>query len=187
MLTFLAFLISNSLAPTVVKHTCGSEQRKGNWLYCTFSFWDLFLFYKQHGRCILCLVILVGGCFFLFQGGGPAKPFRENVGPEDILDGKSDLQPLEEKKPNSVSPWENSQVGKETYLNFHSSSPLQRKVPTRAPWPNQPRAWKPSSWALGMSTKPDCDQPGRHLISERRYLTTKQNFCFLHCQGLPTR
>lgn len=48
----------------------------------------LFLFYKQHGRCILCLVIL-GGCFFLFQGDGPAKPFRENMGPEDILDGKS--------------------------------------------------------------------------------------------------
>lgn len=45
-----------------------------------------------------------GGAFFCFKGNGPAKPFRENVGPEDILDGKSDLQPLEEKKPNSVSP-----------------------------------------------------------------------------------
>lgn len=48
-----------------------------------------FLFCKQHGRCILCLVIL-GGCFFLFfKGDGPAKPFRENVGPEDILDGEN--------------------------------------------------------------------------------------------------
>lgn len=27
--------------------------------------------------------------FFFFKGDGPAKPFRENVGPEDIFDGKS--------------------------------------------------------------------------------------------------
>lgn len=46
----------------------------------------------------------LGRAFFCFKGDEPAKPFRENVSPEDILHGKSDLQPLEEKKPNSVSP-----------------------------------------------------------------------------------
>lgn len=32
----------------------------------------------------------IGGLLFsFFKGDGPAKPFRENVGPEDILDGKN--------------------------------------------------------------------------------------------------
>lgn len=32
----------------------------------------------------------IGGLLFsFFKGDGPAKPFREKVGPEDILDGKS--------------------------------------------------------------------------------------------------
>lgn len=39
-----------------------------------------------------CVWLYWGGgglLFFFFKGDGPAKPFRENVGPEDIFDGKS--------------------------------------------------------------------------------------------------
>lgn len=119
----------------------------------------LFLFYKQHGRCILCLVIL-GGCFFLFQGDGPAKPFRENMGPEDILDGKSLTCSTWKRRSQTLShpEWILRLTRKHTWIFVHLFR-CRKKVPTTAPWPNQPRVWKPSSWALGMSTKPDCDQP----------------------------
>lgn len=48
-----------------------------------------FFLNKKHGRCILCLIILGVLLFSVLRGMGPAKPFRENVGPEDILIGES--------------------------------------------------------------------------------------------------
>lgn len=52
-----------------------AKERKLTLLH--FEFWGvLFLFYKQHGRCILCLVILVGACFFLFQGGWASQAIQ---------------------------------------------------------------------------------------------------------------
>lgn len=133
-----------------------------------------------------CVWLYWGVTFFFFQGGWASQAIQRECGSRGHSWWKeSDLQHLEEKKPNSASSWVNTQVGKETYLNFHSSSLLQKKVPTRDPWPNQPRAGKPSSWALGMSTEPDCaDQ--KALTSERRNLTTtaKQDFCFLHARDV---
>lgn len=73
-----------------------------------------------------CVWLYWGVAFFFFKGDGPAKPFGENGSRGQFWWKESDLQHLEEKKPNSASSWVNIQVGKETYLNFHSSSLLQK-------------------------------------------------------------
>lgn len=53
--------------------------------YCVWLYWEFSLFSVSREM-------------------GPAKPFSENMGPEDILSWKElGLQHPEEKKPNSVS------------------------------------------------------------------------------------
>lgn len=74
-----------------------------------------------------------------------------------------------------LSLWVSTQVGKETYLNFHSSSQLLKDVPTRASWPNPPALRKPSSPASGVSGDPSATKrPHR-----RRYSSQIQNVFFL--------
>lgn len=87
----------------------------------------------------------------------------------------------------------NIQVGKETYLNFHSSSLLQKKVQSpdliNQPRPNQSAqslspAPEPVGWAPSQTVT---NQKAPRLREEILNNNNKANFCFLHCQGLPTR
>lgn len=107
-----------------------------------------------------CVWLYWGDAFFCFKGDGPAKPFRENVSPEDIRDGKSLTCSTWKRRSQTLChlEWILRLARKHTWI-FIRLLCCRKKVPIRAPWPNQPRVWKPSSWALGMSTKPDCDQP----------------------------
>lgn len=162
-----------------------SEQRKKNWLYCTFSF--LFLFFnRKHGRCILCLVILGVLPFFCLEGDGASQAIQREHGSRGHSQWKElGMRHPEEKKPNSMSFWVNTQVGKETYLNSHHLLSYWR-MSLQASSPHQPAIWTASlSSAWDEPAKPDW--PEDSLSQRRRCLKQIWNNCFLHCRGLPTR
>lgn len=120
--------------------------------------------------------------FSVLRGMGPAKPFRENMGPEDILSGKKlGLQHPEEKKPNSVilskhSGWQGNILEFSFIFSAAEECPYQSLLTSSA--------YSLDSLALqhlDEPAKPDCDQ-------EKEMLDKKiGNIGFLHCQGLPTR
>lgn len=67
--------------------------------------------------------------YFLFWGGWGQPSHSERTWVQRTSQWKElGQQHPEEKKPNSMSFWVNTQVGKETYLNFHSSSQLLKNV-----------------------------------------------------------
>lgn len=90
VLAFFALLTSELCSPhgSRTMQIVLSKGKKTDFI-ALFVFVFVLFFNKKHGRCILCLVILGVLLFSVLRGVGPAKPFRENMGPEDMLSGKS--------------------------------------------------------------------------------------------------
>lgn len=104
-----------------------------NWLYCTFSLLGVLFFFclffnKKHGRCILCLVILGVLLIFCFEGNGASQAIQREHGSRGHLNGKSWVSSTQKRRSQTLLFWVNTQAGKETYLNFHSSSQLLKNV-----------------------------------------------------------
>lgn len=49
-----------------------------------------------------CVWLYWGFYFFCFEGDGPAKPFKENVGPEDIFHGKSLICSIQKRRSQTL-------------------------------------------------------------------------------------
>lgn len=120
---------------------------------------------------------------------GPAKPCRENVGPEDILSVEKGrgLQHPEEEEPNSAllsehSGWQGN------ILNFHSSSRLLRECPSQS-------LLTSSACSLDSLALQHVRGAGQQILegqecssSQRRRCLTKPEIpVSFTAQGLPTR
>lgn len=91
VLAFFALLTSELCSPdgSRTMQIVLIKGKKTDFIALLVVFCFVLFFNKKHGRCILCLVISGVLLFSVLRGMGPAKPFRENMGPEDILSGKS--------------------------------------------------------------------------------------------------
>lgn len=135
--------------------------------YCVWLYWEFYL-------------------FSVLRGMGPAKPFRENMGPEDILNGKSWVCGTQKRRSQTLchSEWTLRLARKHTWILILFSA--TEECPHRASSPHQPAIWTASlSSAWDEPAKPDW--PEDSLSQRRRCLKQVWNIRFLHCQGLPTR